>query len=260
MVRSILLTLAIFALPMLPSSAQATVIKFLEFNADGVLPSAEPAIGLFTFGEGVPEPTVFSASGGLLQQRTLSNLVNYSYGFPNTDVTGGGLVPGVPFVIEARLRIVAIQGSSDFQPSAFFQAFDGANRYSVFFDEDGLILLTAGSPTILSLDVFAFHTYRLEASGIAAGFTLFVDSAAIFTGTAEARGGNNGFNFGDGGNLSRGGTTGSDVDWDFIRLAQPIPTVTEPKHVAFFAGAFAMTMFLAAYPKAVRSSTSRPRP
>lgn len=220
-----LIVLLVPAVTMMQAAANAVLLKSLEFNEDGVLPSSDPEVELFTFGEGVPERDVFSASGGLLRQRTLSNGVNYSYSYPDLNVTLGSIDPAESVALEARLKIVAIQGTSNTQPGAFFQLMDGAAIVHIFFQSDGILVLNHG---FIPFDVFEFHTYRIEAEAGQDTHDLLADGVPIAEGIVSASTTRNGFNFGDGGNLSRGGITGADVDWDFIRLFQRVTTVAEP--------------------------------
>jgi hypothetical protein len=202
-----------------PTSSRADILKTFEFDEDGVLPSADPEIELFTAGASATETDVYSVSGGLLEQRTFSEDGNYSYSFPDSSLLGGGIDPTRDLVMEARLRILDIQGTD----GVFFEAFDGLNRYGPLFEETGLVFFDAGnrgpSVDLTDLDLSAFHTYRVESPGGSSSFTFSVDGQIVFTGVAAASR-FNGFEWGDG--LSTGGN-GANVDWDFVRFAQPIP-------------------------------------
>ncbi len=201
-----------------PSNSEADILKTFEFDEDGILPSADDDIQLFILGA-ADETEVYSVSGGLLEQRTFSVAGNYSYSFPDSSLLGGGIDPALNLVMEARLRILDIQGSD----GVFFEAFDGANRYGPLFEETGLVFFDAGNrgPSIdlSDLDLNIFHTYRVESPGNSTSFTFSEDGQIVFTGVATAST-FNGFEWGDG--LSTGGN-GADVDWDFVRFAQPIP-------------------------------------
>ena len=70
--------------------------------------------------------------GGLLQQWTFNEVGNYTYSFPQASLTGGGLHPTLDLVMEARLRIINIQGGS---------GADSAHRYGPRFEDTGSILL-----------------------------------------------------------------------------------------------------------------------
>ena len=77
--------------------------------------------------------------------------------------------------MEARLRILEIEGVD----GAFFEAFDGANRYGPLFDETGLVFFDAQrrgpSVDLSSLDLSVFHTFRVESAGSTSAFTFLVD-------------------------------------------------------------------------------------
>ena len=193
--------------------ADAVTIKNLEFNVDGVLPSAEPDID-FNNSTSQTESSLYSVSGGLLQQSTFGVSVgNASYIFPNLSQTGGGLSSALATIMEARLSISQLAGSA----GVFFQAFDGVYRYSVFFESGGLRVLTSSGNTFVSVaDLSAFHTYRIQSQGSSNALELFVDDVLVLSTTAPSSSAN-GFSFGDG--VSAAGNNG-DASWDFVRVSQ----------------------------------------
>ena len=208
-------TVAALLLSTIVIPAQATVIKELNFNVDGVLPSVDPDIELFN-NSGVSEPSIFTVSGGLLTQETFAIDGNVSYQFPDSSLTNGGLDPSLTTVIEARLRINQIEGLG----GAVFQAFDSVNRYTARFNPDGIWLQTTSGNVLTTIDTSDFHTFRLESPGNSNVVKLFVDGGLMLTETAASVG-FNGFDFGDG-QSTQG--RGADVEWDWIRVSQmPIP-------------------------------------
>ena len=205
--------------------AGATIVKNIEFNSDGMLPSADPAISLAN-NTGNPETALYSVSGGVLAQRTFSVNGNASYGFPNGGLSGGGIDPSQSLSIEVRLRVGQINGLG----GAFFQAFDGTHRYSVFFSPGAVQALDASSGfEAFAIDLSQFHTYRLESQGGTNAFDFYIDDALTFSGFAAATTGLNGFNFGDG--ITEPGA-GADADWDFVRFSQPLAEADIPEPAA----------------------------
>ena len=73
------------------SAQNGDILKGFHFDINGVLPSEDPQIELFNNGPKL-ETEVYSVAGGLLEQRTLlGGAGNYSYSFPDSTLTGGGL-------------------------------------------------------------------------------------------------------------------------------------------------------------------------
>jgi hypothetical protein len=200
------------------SGASAITIKNLEFNVDGVLPSAEPDIDLQN-NSSQTEASLYSVSGGLLEQSTFGiGVGNVSYLFPNISITGGGLDPTLTTVMETRLSISQIEGNA----GAFLQAFDGVYRYSVFFESGGANILSASGQILVPIaDLSAFHIYRIESPGSSNVIRFFVDNVLVLTTTATSSSAN-GFGFGDG--VTASGNN-ADASWDFVRVSQvPAPS------------------------------------
>jgi len=214
-------TIVIVFIFLQPVNAQ--INKSFEFDVDGVLPSTDPDIEFFT--TGAAETTVYSVSNGLLEQRTLAHDGNFSYTFPNTSLTGGGLDSSKSFSMEVRLKILNIEGFS----SPFFEIFDGAHDFGLFFQSPDSVLfspapITPGEDSVILSDeipgfnIADFHTYRIESPGNSSAFNLVVDGQLVFSGTAQPLTTLNGFEWGDGFSVPG---NGSDVDWDFVRFSQP---------------------------------------
>ena len=204
---------AILALTITDSSFAQEALNF-EFNVDGVLPSTSPDVNHLN-NAGVSEGSVYSVSGGLLKQRTISVNGNMSY-VAGTDAFGiapgtFSFAPALETVIEARLKVLTIQGGA----GVFFQAYDGVHRYSAFFTSSGFNLATAGGGVAIPVNVFDFHTYRLESPANSSQVSAYVDGVLVFTGTAATiSAGFSGFGWGDGHSpVGNGG----DADWDYIR-------------------------------------------
>jgi hypothetical protein len=178
---------------------------------------AQPDLAFYN-ATGQPDQSVISISGGLMEQRTFS--VNESAGFtyPNASQTGGGLFPANATILEARINVLRINGSA----GVFFQAFDGAYRYSVFLTPTGIDIPSSSGNDHVPLDVFGFHTYRLETPGNSPKIRLYYDGKLVHVATAPDNTTLNGFGFGDG--HSPPGN-GGDATWDYVLFCQrpPLP-------------------------------------
>ena len=122
------------------NEANAALIKGLEFNDGGVLPSTESDIVFFT-NSGSLETSLFSVTGGLLQQRTIGVDGNSSYLFPNVGVTGGGLDSSLSTVLEFRVKVIHVSTTSPELGGIRTSVFDGVNRYGATFDSSGINIL-----------------------------------------------------------------------------------------------------------------------
>ncbi|MFN0012691.1 MAG: hypothetical protein ACKVS8_13720 [Phycisphaerales bacterium] len=197
------------------AGARAQLIKNLEFNTPGALPSHDPDFRYFA-AAGTAENSVFSVADGLLRQRLVGRHDNcaYDYGFGQA-VSQGNLDPSRPLVMEARVKI--LQLSCPTIPGTFFQALNGATRYLVGFRQDGIsINRGSGPPEFIACDVSQFHTYRIESPACNAEYRLYIDGVLqrvvdpVLT-TA------NGFNLVAG---EFDSDCEGDADWDYLRVTQ----------------------------------------
>ena len=216
----ILSTFLVLAMTTFSRAPEAAIIKNLEFNSDGVFPSSDPQITLSN-NSGQAENAIFSVSGGMLQQRTLSINGNTSHGFPNGTPSGGSISASESFSLEARVQILGIDGLG----GAFFQSLDGVHRYSVFFSTAGVEVLGTSGFDVFAVDTSVFHTYRIESQGGTNAFDFYIDGIHMLNGLAAASTSLNGFNFGDG--VTAPGR-GADANWDFVRFSQPASEVEVP--------------------------------
>jgi hypothetical protein len=203
-------------------TATAETIRNLEFSVDGVLPSADPDIDLFN-NTGSPEASLYSVSGGLLEQRTYSVDGNASYHWPGSNT----LDSTVEITMEARLKVIDIEGTG----GAYFQAFDGTNRYQVAFLPGAVSLYNGSVWVSYSLDITDFHTYRMVTPGNSNTMNLFVDGSPVLTAAAPSHTANK-FEWGDG--ITAAGN-GADADWDYVRVSQ----VPEPSTALLLAAGLA---------------------
>ena len=177
------LTLLPVALVGFAPVASATTVKNLEFDTNGVLPSAEPDIEFFN-SSAQTEASLYAVNGGFLEQTTFGiGTGNASYGFPDNTVTGGGLDPALATIIEARLSISQIEGLG----GVIFQVFDGGNRYTVRFDAGGAnVQSNSGNVFVPIASLSSSHTYRIESPGSSDELRFFVDDILELTTTAPS--------------------------------------------------------------------------
>lgn len=227
----------------LPACGDIVVIKELEFDVDGELPSAQSDIVYYS--TGLPESSAYSVTGGLLSQRTINGAGdatggNHSYVWPDVWSTGGTLNSDWGTILEARLRVNAVLG----QLGVYFAAYDGAGQYSVSFAANNRIdVVQATGITTYDLGDYGFDytdslVYRLESLPNSDQVLLHVGGVHIASFTASTSGGNaelNGFGFGDG--ISSAGNAGS-ADWDYLRVYQVNP-VPEPSSFCILLVSFA---------------------
>ncbi len=203
-------------------TANAALVKNLEFNVNGVLPSADSDIDFYN-NTSSSEASLYSVSGGLLMQRTFNVNGNASYHWPDSSGSPSGTLDSTLGVtMEARLQVTAINGSA----GAYFQAFDGTSRYQVSFQTGSVSLLSSSGLVSHSLDITQFHTYRMETPGNSDIMNLFVNDILVLSGTAPVHTLNT-FGWGDG--ITAPGN-GADANWDFLRVSQN--SVPEPSIIA----------------------------
>lgn len=110
---------------------------------------------------------------------------------------------------------------------AFFRLFDQANRYTVMFGDSFVGLLGSSGFIDISLDVSQFHTNRMESQANTGAYDIYIDGVLSYSGLAPTYVASyNGLNFGDG--LTDPGN-GADVNWDYLRLSQPIAETAVPE-------------------------------
>ena len=214
--------------------ADASIMESFEFNLEGVLPSTRAVLYNNC---GLPEAGQFEVSGGLLRQRSFDCPGSAAYRFTNF-ASGETVDSSLGFEMEARLRIlrVAPKPASGSPARATFGVADDANVYEVFFRPEGVGLRGPGELDfpVTAFDHSEFHTYRLSSAGGSTTFQLFIDDLPFLVGTALSRTAIfNGFEWG-------GVIRNADVDWDYVRFAQPGPImVPEPPSLLLFASALA---------------------
>ena len=233
MQRLVMVVVATYLCGISTSSTTAALITSLEFNVDGILPSSESDIS-FVNNTGVSESSLYSVSGGFLRQRTLPGDVEVVgsafYSFPNSAVTGGGLSPTLSTILETEVNVLDLTSSVVGSSGAFFQAFDGANRYLAVLTPSGVDVLSSSGHVSVPFDVLGSHTYRIESPANSNEGRLFIDG--IFRQSwIAAESSLNGFSFGD--PTSPSGNA-ANADWNYIRLSQNegLSAVPEPSSIA----------------------------
>lgn len=221
MVNNIYLLVGIFAVSSSVALGQVTV-KRLDFDTPGVLPSSDPDVSYSTTWS-IPETSVFSVTGGVLNQDTTGLTGNASYvSYLNQlDTT-------LSLSLETEIDFLSISGSA----GAYFQAFDGSFRYSMFFTDSGVGVATSSGNQTFPLTTIGQHVYRLESVANSSETSLFYDGNFVGTWNAAPYTGLNGWGFGDGsspsGNWAQAG-------WNYVEVQQNITLspVPEPATVSF---------------------------
>jgi hypothetical protein len=202
--------------------AQADVMLTLDFNVDGVLPSAEG----WTYVGDPTESAVFSVSAGQLHMDTFSlgSVDDAEYMQPQQgdyDVT-------LDLAFESRLRVNEI-GTG---PSVGFGVNDrtGTETGSVIYYLQQDAIWFFNDNTFIPFDPLdgEFHTFLLTTDGLARTFSLFVDGDLVKTGIIGTAIFVDPFSifFGDG---STGAESDSNVDFDYVRyLNGTAAAVPEP--------------------------------
>jgi len=194
-------------------SAPTTLIKSLDFNVDGVLPSAEPDIDYAPNPFGIAEQSVYSVHNGWLHQDTMGLI-----GWTNYESLHNQFSHADAITMEARLRINRIEATpfpGQYEGGgAYFGVYDGAYEYQLLFDENGVFSGTATGIDRVPFNTSGFHTYRLTTPGNSNRYDLFIDGQHVrtwFAGSYYL----NGYAWGDG--RSTFGN-GANVDWDYLRV------------------------------------------
>ena len=202
--------------------ACAGTISF-EFNADGVLPSAQ---GAFPAGSGPAEASIYSVSGGVLRQGSFST-VN-----PNDFVGYRGEVvydPTLPATWEWRVRIL---DPIDFVADgiALQTSIDVGGRIMNFVMRTTAVAVNGANPEALFFDVGTdFHHYRVEFDPGASHFDFFFDGVLLRSGGVSGSSGAHSSAL-----VYWLGGQDSASEWDFVRFANTA-AVPVPASVSLFA-------------------------
>jgi hypothetical protein len=152
------------------ASALADTIA-LDF---GSLPSAQ---GWVYVGDGVPESSVFSVSGGVLRQNSI--------GLPGRGheyELRGVVAPGIPFTLDMRARVLREAGVVGIDWGFGFIVDVGTEGLEVGIGTTKIYTQGKGPGSILAtgLDNTQFHDYRVTGTlGAGGSFSVFVDGALI---------------------------------------------------------------------------------
>ncbi|MBI1840749.1 MAG: hypothetical protein HYR88_07860 [Verrucomicrobia bacterium] len=217
-------------------TSQAVTLASLEFDADNHLPSQDPGIALFN-STGSPEADVFDVSGGFLHQHTFDLGGSARYHSPNLQLTSGTLRADWDLRLEARFVVHRVGGPR----GAFFEAFDGANVYSVEFTPGGVVVAAEeiGFSPVIPVSESEPHILRLESRSGTGEVLCFVDGLLRFRGLAPTKTTLNGFCWGDG-SVEPG--AGADIDWDYLRIQQQPPAILRIVQAQAHCGANTVTL------------------
>ncbi|MCK6482962.1 MAG: Ig-like domain-containing protein [Phycisphaerae bacterium] len=198
-----------------------TVIKDLGFNVDGVLPSADPEIFYYHLVPPQTEQTYFAVSDGVLQQRTFGvpgHSPVYRYPMSPDQSPIGAIHPAKTLSLEARIKVLQAEQALG---GVMFEAFDGSDWYGFTLASGGVYVTNVGGGYVHApVNVFEYHTYRLEAEANSNVVSLFIDGSWALTTNARALPGWNGFQFGTDYGV---GFVGANADWDYVRVWQCCP-------------------------------------
>jgi hypothetical protein len=203
------------------AEASTTLIKSLDFDVAGVLPSTEGDVDYEPNLFGITETSAFSVQNGSLQQRTMGRV-----GWANYTSVGNQFDHSQGITMEARLNILDIESDPDpSQPTlytgggAYFGFRDGVYAYQLLFDEDGVFFGTPTGFDRIPFDTSGFHTYRITTPGNSDRLDLFIDGQYKHTTQAFANSENR-YDWGDGRSTANNNAS---VDWDYVRIYEGDP-------------------------------------
>jgi hypothetical protein len=217
MTVGLVMAVAMLALAM---PAQALMLVDLNFDTNGVFPGVEDSALVYS-GQRV-EAEWFEVSGGLLRQRTNTK----TFGDVSHPVTSNataiyfkpsGHDPTKSLLIQARAAFFGGFGTTF---GGATQVQDGATAFGFGFGSNG-IYLTDAATTFTAVNDTNFHLYEVESPANSDSMTFSIDGVvqttvlgATLTNTADIN-----FFLADGSKTAHG----ADVDWDFVRIFQPVP-------------------------------------
>lgn len=165
MIRNMLLLTA--ALTLCTGTASAQIFQSFEFDVDGILPSADPAV-TFVAGSAIVETAAVGVSGGTMTsliQADTSHQVFYSWpdvAYAGGVPAGGGIDGAVPWIFEARVRVL--------DPGSLgggLMIWTGNHRYSLLHTATGVRATRARAVSYVdyAFDNSQWHVIRLEGIG-----------------------------------------------------------------------------------------------
>ncbi len=92
--------------------------------------------------------------------------------------------------------------------------------YGVWLTPNGVDVPTRSGIVSVPVDVFQFHTYRIESPADSNVVTLFIDDVQVLTGTAAG----SSFFFANWGDGKTAAGNGADTDWAFVRFTNGAAT------------------------------------
>jgi hypothetical protein len=215
-------TLLFLCLSLLAGAAQAQIVKNLEFDVDGALPSDDSDIEFRNAAVGGLETGIFSQAGGLLIGNSMPEVNNYvGYAFPNAAISGAGIARGGAFVIEQRVRLIESAPANVNSGFCAMEVWNGNWRFRMMYTATTIRIHKAGGVGYVDVaaDVTQFHTMKMV--GLGGGrFDAYVDGVKVANYLPTTTLNKNGFNF----QLSGSGT-GAHAEWDYIRFQADEATV-----------------------------------
>lgn len=200
-------------------SAYATVYREYLFDTDGVLPSADPDTEYNSGHQGppIPETEAYSVSEGVLHQTTMGR---EGYAFYDSALPSAGFDASRELTIEARLRVIAITAHRN----TGFWVRDGATYHGMSLFDSGAVLYQESGEVEFYFDVDVggdFHTYRLESQANDPEYRVYQDDVLVGSVSSGPPVSENRWSFGDG---SWGTENDAEVDWDYIRFLEELPS------------------------------------
>jgi len=214
MLMGLLVVAAVLAVG-LPAGGDNMILG-LEFNVNGQLPDVEFP-DLFYDGQGPPvEANTFTVADGLLQQRSASQSSNWAPSYRTKPI--GYHDNTQSLLIQVRARFFGGIGTGTEGGHVWLQ--DRYNTFGFGFGAGGIRLEGSAVGTLVPVTDTDFHIYQLESPANSSAVTLLMDGVPVVSGTAPSIGyGDIMLSIGDLASSNKG----ADVDWDYIRIFQPIP-------------------------------------
>ncbi len=212
--RLIAVSAVVFFVAAVFSPLSAQVMKNLDFDSDGVIPSVDSDI-VFINPFYPAEESAFSVAGGLLVGNNLPSAPTYvGYSFPgwnpNANIpAGAGMTPGAPFEIEMRARVLDVNdlGNPNNRYCAIF-VHTGNHVFISYFTANAIRFRTTNNFIEVPVDVSQFHTVRIVCFG-GGRYTAYVDGVLAVSNAATVSGPGNGFQY----RLSEAGGAHAEVDY-----------------------------------------------
>lgn len=195
------------------ASAQITISKYMDFDQDGVLPSADSDVAFRNMYASGLEAGIFTVTGGSLIGNSMPSANNYvGYAWPNGTLTGGGLSNTDDWMIECRVRVLDMNQLNVNSRVASMNIWTGNQRW-MMYHVNGAIRWDLGGSTYTEIpyDISQWHVMRFQKSGNhVAAIIDGVEYASNVFGTNDAK---NGFEI-----QLTSSNSGAIAEWDYVHL------------------------------------------